>query len=72
MTDDVALMGHLMRRAAFGAPAAELEALAERGYEAVVDDLLHPERFERLEEDLFDRYHWDMVHYRSGEMTSAR
>ena len=54
MTDDVALMGHLMRRAAFGAPAAELEALAERGYDAIVDDLLHPERFERLEEDLFD------------------
>ena len=72
MTDDVALMGHLMRRAAFGAPAAELEALAERGYDAVVDDLLHPERFDRLEEDLFDRYHWDMVHFRSGEMTAAR
>ena len=72
MSDDVALMGHLMRRAAFGASAAELEALAKRGYEAVVDDLLHPERFERPVEDLFERYHFDMVHFRSGEMTAAR
>ena len=72
MSEDVALLGHLMRRAAFGAPAAELELLAERGYDAVVDDLLHPERFERPVEDLFERYHFDMVHFRSGEMTAAR
>lgn len=36
---NVSLMAHLMRRAAFGAPAAELEVLAEKGYDAVVDDL---------------------------------
>ena len=69
---DVSLMAHLMRRAAFGAPAAELEVLAEKGYDAVVDDLLHPERFERPTEDLFERYHFDMAHFRSSLMTSAR
>ena len=72
MPGDIALIGHLMRRAAFGASATELEALAERGYDAVVDDLLHPERFDRAEEDLFDRYNWDMVHFRAPDMTAAR
>lgn len=54
---DVALMGHLMRRAAFGARAEELERLAGKGYDAVVDDLLHPERSPVLEEDLLERFH---------------
>ena len=42
--NDVALMAHLMRRAGFGATRTELEAYAEKGYENVVDDLVHPER----------------------------
>ncbi len=72
MNPETDLIGHLMRRAAFGAPAEELESLAERGYDAVVDDLLHPERFERPQEDLFERYNWDMVHFRAQNMTAAR
>jgi hypothetical protein len=39
---DIALMAHLMRRAGFGAPREELEARAARGYEAAVEELLHP------------------------------
>ena len=35
--NDIALMAHLMRRAAFGAPYEELEARAAKGYEATVE-----------------------------------
>ena len=41
--DDVALMAHLMRRAGFGAGRDEIEARAAKGYEATVEELLHPE-----------------------------
>jgi len=40
---DIALMAHLMRRAGFGAQYGELETLAARGYDAVVEELLNPE-----------------------------
>ena len=40
---DIALMAHLMRRAGFGADREELEARAAKGYEATVEELLHPE-----------------------------
>ena len=46
MADErTALLAHLMRRAGVGATQDELEALAERPYEEVVEDLLHPDRF---------------------------
>jgi hypothetical protein len=41
--DDIALMSHLMRRAGFGAGRDELEARVAKGYEATVEELLHPE-----------------------------
>ncbi len=41
--NDIALMAHLMRRAGFGATREELEARAAKGYEATVEELLHPE-----------------------------
>ena len=41
--DDIALVAHLMRRAGFGAAPAELERRAAAGYEATVEELLHPE-----------------------------
>ena len=40
---DIALMAHLMRRAGFGASRDEIEERADRGYDAVVDELLDPE-----------------------------
>lgn len=52
---DISLVGHLMRRAAFGAPAAALEVYMTSRYEDVVDELLEPERFPRQEEDLLER-----------------
>ena len=39
---DVALMGHLMRRAGFGATRQELDEYAAKGYETVVEELLNP------------------------------
>ena len=42
MSEDIALMAHLMRRAGFGASRGELEAYAAQGYEATVEWLLHP------------------------------
>jgi len=69
---DVSLIGHLMRRAAFGASAATLEARADRGYEAIVSDLLNPERFPRLEEDLLERFHSENADEESTRWTAAR
>jgi len=41
--EDIGSMAHLMRRAGFGDPRQELEERAAKGYEAVVEELLHPE-----------------------------
>src|SRR5215831_17399453 len=54
---DLALLAHLMRRAGFGATREELEAYATQSYAAVVEDLLHPERFPEVEEDVVCRYY---------------
>src|SRR6266705_885356 len=53
---DIALMAHLMRRAGFGASRAELEARVAQGYDATVEELLHPERQPALDEDVLYRY----------------
>jgi uncharacterized protein (DUF1800 family) len=50
-------MAHLMRRAGFGAPYEELEARAAKGYEATVEELLHPEdQPDGIERDVLERY----------------
>ena len=43
MTQDTALMAHLLRRAGFGATKDELEQYVAKGYEATVEELIHPE-----------------------------
>ena len=55
--NDIALMAHLMRRAGFGAPREELEARAAAGYEATVEELLHPEQQEPVDRYDLLRYH---------------
>ena len=55
--NDVALIAHLMRRAGFGTTQQELEDYAAKGYDAVVDDLLSPERFPEVDDDLIWRYY---------------
>ena len=53
----IALMAHLMRRAGFGATREELEARAEKGYEATVEELLHPEEQPPVDRYELLRYH---------------
>ena len=56
MSDDVALMAHLIRRAAFGAPRDELEDYVSKGYDATVEELLDTEAQPDVELDLMARY----------------
>ena len=58
---DVALMAHLLRRAGFGASRDELETYLAQGYEATVEQLLHPETAPvgLEDDDLVRRYHVD-------------
>jgi len=55
-SDDILLMAHLMRRAGFGASYEELKRRAAVGYEATVEELLHPEEQPDLEMDVMHRY----------------
>ena len=57
--NELALMAHLMRRAGFGATRDELDACVSLGYEATVEQLLHPESAPVMDEDLLRRYHID-------------
>ena len=59
--DDIALMAHLLRRAGFGATRDELESYVAKGYDATVEELLHPENAPPAleDEDLVRRYHVD-------------
>ena len=54
--EDIALIAHLMRRAGFGASRDALEARAAAGYEATVEELLHPEEQPAIDEDMLYRY----------------
>ncbi len=49
------LMAHLMRRGGFGAPREELETRLATGYEATVEEMLHPERSPLADEYLLGR-----------------
>ena len=55
-SEAIELRAHLMRRVGVGATRDELEALEDRPYEEIVEDLLHPEEHENPNEDLLDRY----------------
>ena len=70
--EDIALMAHLMRRAGFGAGRDELEARVAKGYEATVEELLHPEtqppvdvytllRYHPINKQLWERYSLGLV-----------
>jgi len=69
---DVGLVGHLMRRAGFGASASETERLAEIGYDNVVEGLLGFEQQPRPVEDLLERYHQDHADEESVKWFSKR
>ena len=56
---DIALMAHLMRRAGFGATRDELEDYVAKGYEATVEELLHPGEPGNMPDDIIRRFHVD-------------
>jgi uncharacterized protein (DUF1800 family) len=68
---DLELMAHLFRRAGFGATRDELEAALVKGYEAVVEELLHPEAQPDLDLDLIYRFYPDMKEAREIEITQS-
>lgn len=59
---DLGTVAHLLRRAGFGATREELEGYAAKGYEAVVEELLHPEGSPDIDEDILRRYHLSLSH----------
>jgi uncharacterized protein (DUF1800 family) len=61
---DLELMAHLFRRAGFGARREELEAALAKGYEATVEELLHPEAQPELDHDIIWRYWPDIKEQR--------
>ena len=69
---DFALVAHLMRRAGFGATRAELEELALKSYEEIVEDLLNPEDFPEVEEDVLNRYYLELSYKDSVFLWKAR
>ena len=54
--EDIRLMAHLMRRAGFGDTREELEERVSKGYEAVVEELLYPERQPAIDDELLYRF----------------
>ncbi len=54
---DIGLLAHLYRRAGFGATRAELEKLATRSYEDVVEDLVNPETVPELDDEILKRFY---------------
>ena len=69
---DMALTAHLMRRAGFGATRTELETLSARSYEDIVDDLLHPQRFPEVADDVVTRYWLELNNPDSVEPWNTR
>jgi uncharacterized protein (DUF1800 family) len=68
---DLELMGHLFRRAGFGATRDELESALAEGYEAIVDRLLQPEAVPDLDLDLAFRFYPDMKEARDIDVTQS-
>ena len=56
-TDEIELIAHLLRRAGFGTNRDQLEAYLAKGYDATVEELLHPEEQPPFDEDFLFRYY---------------
>ena len=69
---ELPLIAHLMRRAGFGATRDELEAYASEDYEVIVEDLLHPDRFPDVDDDVLLRYYPELNNPDSFEPWNAR
>ena len=69
---DIKLIGHLIRRAAFGQPATELEQLSSAEYEALVNNLVDVDKFSRPEEDLLERHNLQHADEESTQWSAGR
>ena len=58
---DPSLMAHLLKRAGFGSDFIELKKYVSKSYEDVVEDLIHPEKFPEVEEELIARYYTSLA-----------
>ena len=63
---DLRLVAHLLRRAGFGATPDELDQAMDKGYDAVLDELLNPSGDDIVPNDLIRRYHVDQSDLRGG------
>ena len=63
---DLRLMAHLLRRAGFGATPDELDRAMDKGYDAVLDELLNPAADDDIPHDLIRRYHVEQSNLHSG------
>ena len=70
--EQLALTAHLLRRAGAGASREELETASRRPYEALVEDLLHPDRSPDLDDDLLFRYFPALVNADTPHVWSSR
>ena len=68
---DIALLAHLMRRAGFTASRNELEGYAAKGYEATVEELLHPGDPQTIPDDIIRRLHVDHSELRDPASAAA-
>src|SRR2546428_14162728 len=68
---DMTLMAHLLRRAGFGASRDELETYVAQGYEAGVEELLHPGDPQIMPAELIRRYHVDQSELRQLDAAGA-
>lgn len=68
---DLERMAHLFRRAGFGATRDELDSALAKGYEAVVEELIHPEAAPPLDDDLVFRYHVGIKESRTARAAQA-
>lgn len=66
------LLAHLYRRAGFGATPDELDAALVRGYEATVEELLHPEQAPDIDEDIAGRYYTEYKEPRFHEKAQTQ
>jgi uncharacterized protein (DUF1800 family) len=67
----IELIGHLFRRAGFGANRDQLEVALAKGYEATLEELLHPEQAPDLEEDILFRSFPDFHETRKLDVAAA-
>ena len=71
VSNNIALMAHLMRRAGFSARREELEKHVDHGYEATVEWLLNPQEDNGVDQDIVDRYYIDIDDRRNADPTNA-